>query len=341
MNTPAIRRCTRRGLHPVASSDGSGGEETRTGCPGGEMANYVGNLTPKIACEALRGVGLLFSPEEILIAAREERWAVVLPGERLAWFPASRSGCRRLAVERRVLRLLADRCAFRAPRTLLVSQSGFEVRQMVPGCCDPWGLFERCKRDGELAQRVGRSLGAILAEQHTAIGEAEVMGWLPRRVAWPERRDWIRERLPSVVDDDDLRVIMESTIERYEAVAVDGGDCVLVHGDVGLHNLALDPGTDTVNGIFDYDGAARADRHHDFRYLLFDVGHEDMLDAALGVYEPAIGRTLDRDRIRLYNAASAIGFLAVRSGTAPDQKSCGRTLAEDLRWVRTALSKLT
>jgi len=95
-----------------------------------------------------------------------------------------------------------------------------------------------------------------------------------------------------------------------------------------------------VNGIFDYDGAAWADRHHDFRYLLFDVSREDMLDAALAVYEPATGRKLDRGRIRLYNVACAISYLALRSGTRPEQKSCGRTLAEDLRWVRTALSKI-
>jgi hypothetical protein len=103
------------------------------------MANYVGNLTPELACAALRGAGLPFSPDEIQIVAREERWAVVLPGERLAWFTASKSGSRRLAVERRVLRLLADRCSFRVPQTLLMSQAGFEVRQMVPGRCDPWG----------------------------------------------------------------------------------------------------------------------------------------------------------------------------------------------------------
>lgn len=165
-------------------------------------------------------------------------------------------------------------------------------------------------------------------------------GWLPRRVAWPERSDWIRQRLPGVVDDVDLVVILGRTIERYEAVAVDAGDRVLVHGDLGLHNLALEPETDTVNGIFDYDSAAWADQHQDFRYLLFDVGREDMLDAALGVYEPATGRTVDRERIRLYNAACAISYLAFRSGTLPEQRSCGRTLAEDLCWVRTALSKL-
>jgi Phosphotransferase enzyme family len=305
------------------------------------MTKYIDDLTPEIACETPRAVGLFCSPDEVRIVAREERWAVVLPGERIARFPASESGSRRLAVERCVLRLIADRCSFRVPRTLFVSEAGFEVRQMVPGRCDPWGLFERCKQDRELAQRVGRSLGGILAEQHMAIGKAEVTGLLPRRVAWPERSDWIRERLPGVVEDVDLVVIMGRTVERYEAVAVEAGDRVLVHGDVGLHNLAFDPETDTVNGIFDYDGAAWADRHQDFRYLLFDVGREDTLDAALGVYEPATGRTIDRERIRLYNAACAVSYLAFRSGTPPGQKSCGRTLAQDLRWVRTALSRLT
>jgi hypothetical protein len=60
----------------------------------------------------------------------------------------------------------------------------------------------------------------------------------------------------------------------------------------------------------------------------------------LAVYEPATGRKLDRNRIRLYNAACAISYLAFRSGTPPDQKPCGRTLAEDLRWVRSALAKI-
>lgn len=64
------------------------------------------------------------------------------------------------------------------------------------------------------------------------------------------------------------------------------------------------------------------------------------LIAILEVYEPTVGRRLDRDRIRLYNAACAIGYLAFRSGVAPDQKSCGRTLAEDFRGVPTALAKL-
>ncbi|SRR5579871_1974548 len=304
------------------------------------MADYVATLTPETACELLRGAGVICSPGEVQIFARDERWAVQLPGDRIAWFPASEPGNRRLATERRVLSLIAARCSFQIPRVVFMSDLGFEVRQMVPGRYDPWALFYRCKADWKLARRIGRAIGAILAEQHAKIREADVAGWLAHRVAWPESGDWISERLPVVADDDAFIHAMRKVIAQYEAVQVGTNERVLIHGDIGLHNLALDPQTDIVNGIFDYDSAAWADRHHDFRYLLFDIGREDMFDAALEVYEPAVGECINRDRVRLYNAACAISYLAFRAGHPAEAKPCGRTLAEDIRWVRTALSKV-
>jgi hypothetical protein len=307
----------------------------------GAMADFFVKLTPETATAVLCATGIGCSVEDVQVIARDERWAVPIGGDRIAWFAASELGSTRLALERRVLSLIAERCSFRVPRVVFVSAGSFDVRQMVPGQCDPWGLFHRCQVDPRLTQKIGRAIGAILVEQHTRIGEADVAGWLPQRASWPLAGDWIRERLPLVVDDDGFLRAMADVIERYEAVAIRAGDRVLIHGDVGFHNLALDPESDTVNGIFDYDSAAWTDRHHDFRYLLFDVGREDMLEAAVGVYEPAVGRAIDRSRIRLYNAACAISFLAFRADTPADEKSCGRTLAEDLRWVRTALAKLT
>jgi hypothetical protein len=298
------------------------------------------DLTPQAACDALASAGFACSPGEIEILAREERWAVRLPGWRMAWFPASAAGRDRLAVERRVLALLSERCAFRVPHPVLVSTLGVDIRAMVPGRCDPWALFHRCKADAALARSVGRSIGSMLAEQHTAIREADVAGWLPRQPAWPEPAGWIMERLPQVIDDRALLRGAESVVTRYAAEPVGAGDCALLHGDVGLHNLALDPASDTVVGIFDYGDAAWADRHHDFRYLPFDVGREDMLDAALEVYEPAAGCRLDRGRIRLYNAACAASYLALRVGVAAGETSCGRTLAEDLHWLRAAMTAL-
>jgi Ser/Thr protein kinase RdoA (MazF antagonist) len=167
-----------------------------------------------------------------------------------------------------------------------------------------------------------------------------VAGWLPRRPAWPESREWVRDRLRSVVDDARLTADAEAVMSDYEAVEVSEGDRALVHTDVGFHNLGIDPTSHAIHGIFDCDGAAWADRHHDFRYLVFDHDRYELLEAALSAYEPVAGRRIQRERVLLYNAACALSCLAYRAGTAPEERSCGRTLAEDLRWSRHAIAKV-
>lgn len=213
-------------------------------------------------------MGIALSPTELRIEHREERCAVWLPGERIARFPTNARGRERLAIERRVLRLLAERCTFAAPRILFESSSGFDVRAMVPGRCDPWPLYERIKTDPPLAQQIGQAIGAILVEQHTRVTKADVAGWMPQRVSWPEPAEWIRPRLAQVINDTALIGSIGRALDAYERLSIDPADRVLVHGDVGLHNLAVDPDTNNVRGIFDYDSAAWADRHHDARYLV-------------------------------------------------------------------------
>jgi hypothetical protein len=53
-----------------------------------------------------------------------------------------------------------------------------------------------------------------------------------------------------------------------------------------------------------------------------------------------VGRTIDRQRVQLYNAACAITYLAFRDGHAPEEAWCGRTLEQDLRWSRWAIGKV-
>lgn len=298
-------------------------------------------MTPVIACEALAQLGLRFEPADVDVDEREERWMVRLPGERLAWFAASVAGRQRLAIERRVLRLLAARCSFATPRVLAEDASGdLDVRAMVVGESDPWRVYAQVRDDPELAKRIGKEVGTILAEQHARIVRADVEGWLPERPTWPESREWIGERLARVVDDPQLRTDADEVIARYEAVPVVEADRVLVHTDLGLHNLAMDPTTHALAGVFDYDGAAWADRHHDFRYLVLDLDRDEMFDAARAAYEPVAGHTIDRDRVLLYNAACALTFLAYRAGTRAEERSCGRTLREDLRWSRHAIARV-
>jgi aminoglycoside phosphotransferase (APT) family kinase protein len=300
-------------------------------------------MDAETACALLGRAGFPVDPRAACVEPREDRWAVRLPGDRMAWFPMNPEGARRLAAERRVLDLLAARCSFKAPRVVHVDEAaGWQLRELVPGVWDPWDLYRRTGADRALARRLGRALGAILIEQHTCVGPGDMAGWLPHRPSWPEPSERLWATLPRVVTDPVLLRAIGRVLRRYEdAVAGTApGGRVLVHGDLGLHNIALVPGTDEVAGVFDYDDAAFADRHQDFRYLVFAHDSEEMLDGALEVYEPATGQHLDRGRILLGNAACAIGFLAFRQGTPPDERSCGRTLAEDLDWLGRALRGL-
>jgi hypothetical protein len=186
------------------------------------------------------------------------------------------------------LRLLEARCSFAAPRVLYESADGeFDVRSMVPGMSDAFSVYAEVRHRPELAATMGRAIGMMLAEQHTRMGASDVAQWLPSRPAWPERREWVRERLPTVVDDRELITRAEAVMEAYESVVVADADRALVHTDVGFHNLGIDPRTFAVQGIFDYEGAAWADRHHDFRYLVLDFDRYDTLDAASEAYESA------------------------------------------------------
>ena len=299
-------------------------------------------MTPLEVSTVLAGAGFAIPPGTVTVSAREDRWMARLPGDRLAWFPANDAGARHLVTEGRVLDLLAAHCTFASPRVLVRAPAGWQLRTVVPGLCEPWQLYERTRRDRALAWRIGHALGTVLADQHLAIRAEHTAGWLPRRPSWPQPDGILWRTLPHMVDDPALLRRMEQVIRRYEAEDAASTGRVLVHGDLGFHNIAIDPATDEVRGVFDYEDASWSDRHQDFRYLVFPDGLTDEaeLDGALAAYEPAVGVRLDRFLIRLCNAACAIGFLAHRHGVPPDARSCGRTLAEDLAWVGHALDGL-
>ncbi|HST59024.1 MAG TPA: aminoglycoside phosphotransferase family protein [Longimicrobium sp.] len=300
-----------------------------------------GSLTPQEVCDALGELGLPVAPADVVLERREGRWMARLPGGRLAWFAATESASAALTAERRLLRLLAVRCGFGVPRVLLESPDGdFDVRSMVPGLADPWTLHARVVGDADAAARLGAGIGAVLADLHTNVRAADVADWLPAVPDWPEPRASVAGRLPRVVADAELHARADEVMARYEALRTADEDRVLVHTDLGFHNLGVDPETLAVRGVFDWGTACWADWHLDFRHLVMATEDETLLDAAIAAYESATGRTLSRARILLHNAAVAIGFLAYRDGVAPDVRWCGRTLEEDLAWTRLAIGRV-
>lgn len=314
-------------------------------CPPAHPGYSIGMETPLATPDwiardpAAVAAALGLDPADIRIEPRDDRFAAFLPGDRIAWFPANPAGAARLAREARVLALLANHCRFATPR-LLATGPNWQLRAAVPGTVDPWSTYQRVLADPGYARALGAQLGTMIADQHQSIPPADLVGWLPERSAWPYPLARIAADLPHVVTDRALIETCLTTIDTYERAATTVTDRVLTHGDLGLHNVALAP-DGAVAGIFDYDDAALADRHTDFRYLLFDNLDDAMLEAAIAAYRASGGPAIDPTRVALFNAASAIGFLADRRGSGPDERPAGRTLEADLAWTRLALSRLS
>ena len=296
---------------------------------------------PAVIAATLSEAGVhLVEPQSIGLLPRDDRFAALLPGGQMAWFPTNERGIRRLERERRVLGLIARHCAFVVPRIIYASETGWDVRALVAGDFAPLDVYARVKTDHAFARKVGEGLGSILAQLHETIPAEELKGdWLPARPSWPPPIAFAERRLPRVTDDQPLIARGLKLLERYEAARSTVTESVLAHTDLGFHNTVIDPVSGEVAGVFDFDSAAHCDRHQDFRFLLLDDDDETLLETAASPYELATGRNIDRDRVRLFNAACAVAFLAYRAGSEPDEAPAGRTLAEDLRWTSMALAR--
>jgi aminoglycoside phosphotransferase (APT) family kinase protein len=293
----------------------------------------------RVLATALSAAGFEVDVSELTLVPRDDRLAVLLPENRIAWFPRNANGAERLKREARVLDLLARHCSFQVPTVIGEGPRGWQMRRSVPGPVDPFSTYERVKADRGFASAVGQAMGRVLADQHGSIPVAEMQGWLPRRTSWPPPKASIEEDLWRVIDDRRLIARALQLIDRFEDAETRVADRVLVHSDFGFHNIVVEAGSGRIVGVFDYDDAAFADRHHDFRYLVLDIEDETLLHGAVAAYRAAGGSTIDNDRVHLLNAASAVGFLAFRAGFPADERPAGRTLAEDLHWTRLALER--
>jgi aminoglycoside phosphotransferase len=282
----------------------------------------------------LRLADIAVDGTRVQLESRKGRFLVHLDDDRIAWFPDQPEGRVAIENERRILRLIEKYCRFRAPRILYEDAEGWDVRAIVPGVAAV-DFLKQVRTDPRGAERTGATLGRILAEQHSRIPASE-LGWMARIPSWPESA--AIENLPKVIENARLLARISRALEHREKIAVSVSDAVLVHGDLGAWNLAVSPDGGEVQGVFDYGDAVFGDRHQDFKYMQFHRPEEQvMLEAAIQCYEDSAKITLDRPRIRYFNAIEAIGFLGFRFGHAPGEAWCGRTLEEDVEWTTTAL----
>lgn len=301
------------------------------------------HLTAETAVSILVELGVRLPPRDVALEQRDDRWLIRCPDGRIVWIAGTDRGCRALDRERRILRVLDGRLPFAVPVVLTVTSDGTaDLRTFVSGVVDPWAIYRRVVGDQLFASRLGRELGSALAALHT-LGIREAMeSWLPHEPEWPLSLEPVMEALHRVVDDRRIHAGAENVLDSYHGLigSLPPYERVLVHGDLGFHNVALSPETQMLSGIFDWAEACWSDYHLDFRHLLAGIDHQTLFEAAVSSYTASGGRPIMRSRVLLYNAVWAISFLAYRDGVSPDTLWCGRTLTEDLAWTRRALSAL-
>jgi aminoglycoside phosphotransferase (APT) family kinase protein len=292
-------------------------------------------VTPEAVAAALRETGEAIAPSELAPMHHDWRWHVRLPGDRMLLVPTDDAGARRLQRERRLLAALAPRVTFAVPRPLDDVDGPLDIRQRVPGEVGMhlhWSTLE----DPVLATAYAGDLARVLAELHVAFSptEAAALAGAQR----PETYPLPAERLVAVVGSLPAEVHhrVRAAIDRYTEILAAPADLVLVHGDVGTHNLAFVPGTRRVAGLFDFEEASCADRHLDFKHLP-SYGPR-VLGLVLDDYRERTGVAIDIPRMRVLHLMTALSFWAWREDDpeAHDRLS-SRDRDQALAWIGHAL----
>jgi aminoglycoside phosphotransferase len=299
-------------------------------------------ITPESLCFALnRATSLRLAPRDVVLAYHHWRWVAHLPAQRIAFVADTENARQRLARERQLLQLLAGRAHFGVPRVEGVDPHGnWDIRLKVPGEAGLTLTYathhRRILDEPAIAQRTGQRIGQILGELHSVITPEEARQLAPSAppLATSERT---RVNLAIGLDDTALQAQVQGVFERFDALEIADDEVVLVHGDLGSHNVAFEPETSAVLGVYDFDAIACVDRHWDFKYLHSYTS--PFRQAVLEAYRSHTGIIPDPRRITLYHAITALAYLAWRvdAPEAHDRLS-GRDEAGAYRWVRQAVA---
>jgi aminoglycoside phosphotransferase (APT) family kinase protein len=273
-----------------------------------ERSGYLSETSPPISGETLARVlakelGLVVAPEEVHLEHRYWRWVVRLPGDLIAFVAGSTDAASQLARERGVLDLLRERVTFATPSIIYCSgDNRLQVRRMVSG------IQIAGEPEPAIVPRLARDLGRAFAELHGAI-DADACRALGigrgRALPSPVR---LEARFAGKPMESHVADALAILLDRYRQLDVPPQDVVFTHGDPWGGNLAVDPDTGALNGLFDFDEMGFDDRNIDLRYLSsFGTGFEAR---ALKSYEQASGKTPSARRIGLYHMISAFDALA-------------------------------
>jgi aminoglycoside phosphotransferase (APT) family kinase protein len=281
-------------------------------------------------CRALTQAGYVAHGVPQRPEFRSWRWLSKLPQGRIAFFVDHPEGVERMGRERALLDLIGQRVSFAVPLVEHVSPDGrLQIRRMVAGVTSFGGRGrERALASSRAGPLFAGELGRALAELHVSVSpaEAEALG-VPMRDPAPRAVKDLRERLSGRLPEQAVNAVLTAWEIDYQPEAAG----VLTHGDLWAGNLAIDPDTGGLVGMFDFEDAAIADRHIDF-FALHSFGDE-FAEQVLDAYAKASGVRPSVRRAALHHLVAAFEALAGALAEGdPDKTACR------LDWAREALA---
>jgi hypothetical protein len=236
----------------------------------------------------------------------EDRCVVEINDSLILKFPLHEEAQKWMAREHWIVDTLQGKTSFTIPTPVFVAQQVWcYCYSKVPGILltdeHYWTLTTRQKQD--LAVAIAR----FLSELHGQLDVVEAAAVGLHSPEDPLSSLQLRQRLLPLLEQSQQIVLVKQILDRYEQIESAPERSVVLHGDLHGWNIVLDPTSNQLVGVFDFNGTCIGDPHLDFRYFFYTDPH--LLEEVLYNYQTMSSRTLSLSRSILYAAATDLSDL--------------------------------
>lgn len=157
-------------------------------------------------------------------------------------------------------------------------------------------------------ERVAYDMANFLAEFHRAVSIDTFQKFHTTEESTHTRVEDLFGILASVISDKPILDLISETIEELASIVEDTRDRVVLYHDLHTENVAFDPVSKKLRGIFDFGDASVGDVHREFGGLR---GPDRWLfEHVIAAFEVLTGRKISRRRAMLYMRVGVMYDLA-------------------------------
>jgi aminoglycoside phosphotransferase (APT) family kinase protein len=153
-----------------------------------------------------------------------------------------------------------------------------------------------------VASKIATGVGQLIAKLHQAAIDTNSLGYDQPGDAAAATKAELRAWAGRYRDDRPMQLPLLGVLLAHLKKTAPGQSerSVLLWGDAGPHNVLHESGT--VTGMLDWELSHVGDPHEDLGSLAWSYDGSQMFKVALDAYQTESGRSMDRDRIRYFEA---------------------------------------